>query len=249
VETGTWKRSYPFLTRSRIPGPREPPAAGAKSGAALLPVPPGALAARIRKQARMERLVLKIEKGAFSPLFPLLAKPRLELGIWPHSKRPILSLSGRKPFSKTSSRKGNRKGMESPVTTGRAIPLDSQSVGSILMILPEGFACGLKKLLHESYRVLDEGGKIAIGFVPRESLWGRFYRDRRSRVFLTPKLRIYSLKEMEHRMMEAGFSIQGYLCTLFQRPGEAKEFEKPFRGYRFQAGFLVLLGERRARDV
>jgi hypothetical protein len=51
---------------------------------------------------------------------------------------------------------------------------------------------------------------------------------------------------MEHRMMEAGFSIQGYFCTLFQKPGETKEVENPFRGYHFQAGFLVLLGERRA---
>jgi hypothetical protein len=197
----------------------------------------------------MERLVLEIEKGAFSPLFPLLAKPRLELGIWPHKKSPVLSLSGEKSFSKTSARKGNWRGMKSPAGAGRAIPLDSQSVGSILMILPEGFACGLKRLLHESYRVLDEGGRIAIGFVPRESLWGRFYRNKRRRVFLTPKLRAYSLKEIEHRMMEAGFSIQGYFCTLFQKPGEAKEFEKPFRGYRLQAGFLVLLGERRAREI
>lgn len=193
----------------------------------------------------MERLVREIEKGAFSPLFPLLAKPRLELEIWPHRKSPVLSLSGKKSFPKASA----RKGMRSPAWRGRVIPLDSQSVGSILMILPEGFACGLKRLLHESYRVLDTGGRIAIGFVPRESLWGRFYRNQRSPVSLTPKPRIYSLREMEHRMMEAGFSIQGYFCTLFQKPGKAKEFEKPFRGYRLQAGFLVLLGERRARVI
>lgn len=197
----------------------------------------------------MERLVLEIEKGAFSSLFPLLAKPRLELGVWPHRKSPVLSLSGRKSFSKTSLQKGNWKGMRSPAGKGGAIPLDSRSVGSILMVLPEGFACGLKRLLHESYRVLDTGGRIAIGFIPRESLWGRFYRKRRSRVSLTPAPRIYSLKEMEHRMMEAGFSIQGYFCTLFQKPGEAKEFENPFRGYHLQAGFLILLGERRAKGI
>jgi hypothetical protein len=195
----------------------------------------------------MERLVLEIEKGAFPPLFPLLAKPRLELGVWPHRKSPVLSLSGRKSFSKTSLQKGNWKRMRSPAGKGGSIPLDSRSVGSILMILPEGFACGLKRLLHESYRVLDTGGRIAIGFIPRESSWGRFYRKKRSRVSLTPAPRIYSLKEMEHRMMEAGFSIQGYLCTLFQKPGETKEIENPFRGYHLQAGFLVLLGERRAR--
>ena len=130
---------------------------------------------------------------------------------------------------------------------GETIPLDSQCVGSILMFLPEGFICGLKRLLHESYRVLDMGGRIAIGFIPRESPWASFYRKKRRRLSFNPPPRIYSVKEMEYRMMEAGFSIQGYLCSLFQKPGETKEMEKPLRGYHLQAGFLVLLGERRVQ--
>jgi len=195
----------------------------------------------------MERIVLKIEKGAFSPLFPFLARPRLELGIWPPRKSPVFSIPGRKSLFKISAQKANWNGMRGPAGKGRTIPLHSQSVRSILMILPEGFACDLKRLLHESYRVLDTGGRIAIGFIPRESSWASFYQKRRSRVPLPPAFRIYSLKEMEHRLMEAGFSIQGYLCTLFQKPGEAKKFETPFRGYHLEAGFLVLLGERSAR--
>jgi len=194
----------------------------------------------------MEKLVLKIEKRAFDSFLPLLAKPRVELEVWPHRKNPVLSLSGRKPLSKAFLQNSNWRGMSNPAGIGRTAPIRSQSVGSILMILPEGFACGLKKLLHESFRVLDTGGKIAIGFIPRESPWASFFRKKRRRLFsLNPPPRIYSLKEMEHQMMEAGFSIQGYFCTLFQNPGETKEFENPFRGYHLQAGFLVLLGERR----
>ena len=194
-----------------------------------------------------EKLVLEIEKRAFYPLLPLLAKPRLELSVWPHRKDPLLSFCGKKSFSQTSLQKGNRKGMGSQAGKRGGIPLDSQSVGSVLMILPEGFACGLKKLLHESYRVLDMEGRIAIGFIPRESSWARFYRKKRSRVSLNLPSHIFSLKEMEHRVMEAGFSIQGYLCSLFQKPGETKELESPISGVHLQAGFLVLLGERRAR--
>jgi len=194
-----------------------------------------------------EKLVLEIEKRAFYPFLPLLAKPRLELSVWPHRKDPLLSLCGRKSFSQTSLQKGNWKGVGSPAGKGGTLPLDSQSVGSVLMILPEGFACGLKKFLHESYRVLDMDGRIAIGFIPRESSWARFYRKKWSRASLILPSRIFSLKEMEQKMMEAGFSIRGYLCSLFQKPGETKESENPFRGIHPQAGFLVLLGERRAR--
>jgi hypothetical protein len=193
-------------------------------------------------------LVLEIEKRAFAPLLPMLAKPRLELGVWPNRKAPFL-LAG-KSFPKLPLQGITWKEIRNPAGEGGGIPIHSQRAGSILMILPEGFVCGLKRLLHESYRVLDMGGRIAIGFIPRESPWAQFYRKKRkSLLSLTPPPRIYSLKEMEHRMMEAGFSIQGYVCTLFQKPGQAKEFENPFRGYHLHAGFLVLLGERRTREI
>jgi hypothetical protein len=198
----------------------------------------------------MEKIALEIEKRAFDPFLPLLGKPRLELDAWPHRNRPIIFISGRKPSSKTSPYEEKRRGMKTTAWKGATIPFDSQSIGSILMFLPEGFVCSLKRLLHESFRVLEREGKIAIGFIPRESPWAQFYREKRKRLFsLTPPPRIYSLKEMEHRMMEAGFSIQGYFCTLFQKPGEAKELENPFRGYHLHAGFLVLLGERRTRQI
>jgi hypothetical protein len=197
----------------------------------------------------MEKLVLEIEKRAFDPFLPLLGKPRLGLDVWPTRKGPVLFISGRKPFFKTSPQEKGRRGMKTTSWKGETIPLDSECVGSILMFLPEGFICGLKRLLHESYRVLDMGGRIAIGFIPRESPWASFYRKKRRQLSFNPPPRIYSVKEMEHRMMEAGFSIQGYLCTLFQKPGETREMEKPLRGYHLQAGFLVLLGERRTREI
>jgi hypothetical protein len=49
---------------------------------------------------------------------------------------------------------------------------------------------------------------------------------------------------MEHMMMDAGFSIQGYISTLFQKPGAVKVLENPMRGYLPQAGFLIIMGER-----
>jgi hypothetical protein len=210
---------------------------------------PGYAPRRCFRNHGREKLVLEIEKRAFAPFIPLLGKPRLELDVWPNRKGPVLFTSGRKPFFQTSPQERDGRGMKATAWQEETIPLDSRCVGSILMFLPEGFICDLKRLLHESYRVLDRGGRIAIGFIPRESPWASFYRKKRRRLSSNPPPCIYSVKEMEHRMMEAGFSIQGYLCTLFQKPEETKKMEKPLRGYHSQAGFLVLLGERRTREI
>ena len=64
----------------------------------------------LRKHGR-EKLVLEIEKRAFDAFLPLLAKPRLELEVWPYRKGPALSLSGGKSFPRISLQKGDRRGM------------------------------------------------------------------------------------------------------------------------------------------
>ena len=55
---------------------------------------------------------------------------------------------------------------------------------------------------------------------------------------------VYSLKKVEHMIMDAGFSIQGYFSTLFQKPGGVRDIENPMKGYLPQAGFLIIMGER-----
>jgi hypothetical protein len=99
--------------------------------------------------------------------------------------------------------------------------------------------------LKECHHLLRREGKILVGFIPRGSPWGRFYaqtlKSGRSRHQLAG---LYSLKNVEHMMMAAGFSIQGYYSTLFQKPRAVKEMENPMRGYHPYAGFLVIMGER-----
>ena len=89
-------------------------------------------------------------------------------------------------------------------------------------------------------------GKIVIGFIPRQSLWGKLYRRKKEQGHPFYRFaRFYSIKEIEHLMMGAGFSMQGIISTLFQKPGEVHELEIPMERYHPLAGFLFLLGERR----
>ena len=88
-------------------------------------------------------------------------------------------------------------------------------------------------------------GKVVIGFVPRGSSWGRFYMRKKKDSHPFHRLaRFYSVGEVERMMMEAGFSVYAIISTLFQKPGKVRTLENPMKGYRSQAGCLVILGER-----
>ncbi len=121
----------------------------------------------------------------------------------------------------------------------------SRQKESIFLLFPFGFPESPKNLLSEFYRILPPEGKIAIGFVPRQSPWAKCYLEKlKGSSCDRPETRFHSVEKMERMMMNAGFSLQGIISTLFQRPGNVRRDEKPMRGYRSQAGFLILQGER-----
>lgn len=123
--------------------------------------------------------------------------------------------------------------------------ISSRKKDSIFLIFPSGFTESPEHLLGKFYGILPPEGKIAIGFVPRQSPWAKHYLEKLKRSnSYRPETRFYSVEKMERMMMKAGFSIQGIISTLFQRPGTVRTHEKPMKGYRSQAGFLILQGER-----
>lgn len=163
-----------------------------------------------------DRLILEIEKRAFHSILPLLPKPRLPLGI-----RNVGLGEEEKLLQMTWARK-------------------------IPVVCTLCLSSSPARFLKECHHFLRHEGRILVGFIPQESPWGRFYAQTQKGRHSSHRWgRLYSLKRMEHMMMNAGFSIQGYFSTLFQKPGAVKDLENPMRGYRPQAGFLILIGKRR----
>ena len=171
-----------------------------------------------------DHLIFEIEMRAFHSLLRLLPKPRLALGMG---------------------------------TVGLVRALDSREIGiernlpkltrarKVPAILTLCQAPSPALFLKECHHLLRPEGRIFIGFIPRESPWGRFYMETQKRGRSIPRLAgVYSLNKVEHMIMDAGFSIQGYFSTLFQKPGGVKEIENPMKGYLPQAGFLIIMGER-----
>jgi hypothetical protein len=171
-----------------------------------------------------DNLIFEIEMRAFHSLLRFLPKPRLAMGMG---------------------------------TVGLVRALDSRGIGvernlpkltrarKVPAILTLCQAPSPALFLKECHHLLRPEGRIFIGFIPRESPWGRFYAQTQKRGRSIPRLAgVYSLKKVEHMMMDAGFSIQGYFSTLFQKPGGVRDIENPMKGYLPQAGFLIIMGER-----
>jgi hypothetical protein len=172
----------------------------------------------------MDHLILEIERIAFHSILPLFPKPCLALGMGSGGFAKALDISGGM---------GKKRHL-----------LKMSRAGEVPVILTLCLAPFPPLFLRECRRLLMREGKILIGFIPRESPWGRFYLAQKARHPIHRWGQLYSLKRMEHMMMDAGFSIQGYFSTLFQKPGGVRDIENPMKGYLPQAGFLIIMGER-----
>lgn len=192
-----------------------------------------------------EKLTFEIEVKAFQPILPFLPKPWLELGIGSGRFAQALGIRWGIDPAKKLLQIAKGRGIKVVAGRGESMPIFSKRIGTVFVIITLCFVKYPRPLLQECHRVLVREGKIVIGFIPRGSPWGKFYMEKKKRGHPFYRLaRFYSVGEMEHMIMEAGFSIQGISSILFQKPGEVKSHENPMKGYRPQAGFLVLVGER-----
>lgn len=192
-----------------------------------------------------EKLTFQVEEKAFKSLFPFLPKPWVELGVGTGRFARALGIPwGIDPAIKLFQIAKGR-GIKVMAGRGESMPIFSKRIGSLFVIDTLCIVKFPKLLLRECHRVLMREGKIVVGFVPRGSSWGRFYMKKKKGSHPFHRLaRFYSVEEVEHMIMEAGFSVYGIISTLFQKPEEVKNHELPMKGYRPQVGFLVIVGER-----
>jgi ubiquinone/menaquinone biosynthesis C-methylase UbiE len=192
-----------------------------------------------------EKLTFQVEEKAFKSLFPFLPKPWVELGVGTGRFARALGIPWGIDPAKNLLQIAKGRGIKVVAGRGESVPIFSKRIGSLFVIDTLCIVKFPKLLLRECHRVLMREGKIVIGFVPRGSSWGRFYLKKKKGNHPFHRLtRFYSVGEVEHMMMEAGFSIQGLFSTLFQKPEEVSTLENPMKGLHPQAGFLVLVGER-----
>lgn len=111
---------------------------------------------------------------------------------------------------------------------GEFLPIKSRCLDYVLLVFTICFLSNLRSSLREAWRVLRHGGSVIIGFVPRDSKWGKFYLNRKAEGHRFYKYaNFYTLNEVEKMLEKERFKTIKYSATLSQEPQIVRKVEEP----------------------
>lgn len=188
-------------------------------------------------------LIFSVEVHAFRSLLPALPKPWLEIGVGSGRFAQALGIeTGIDPSLKLIEM-ARQRGIAASIGRGEQQIFDEESFDTAFLIVTLCFLDSPPDVLKEAKRILKPSGKIVLGFVPRESSWGKFYQQKKQEGHRFYKYAtFYSCDEVVRFLVKAGFLIEKIVSTLFQRPGEVRHMEEPREGYFPDAGFTIIVG-------
>jgi SAM-dependent methyltransferase len=191
-------------------------------------------------------LIFFTEVQAFKSLLPSLPKPWLEIGVGSGRFAQTLGIdTGLDPSIKLIEM-ARQRGVTAFLGRGEQELFDEESFGTVFLIVTLCFLDSSLEALKETSRILMPGGKIVLGLVLKESPWGQFYQVKKAQGHRFYKYaNFYSYEETVGLLDQAGFMTEKIVSTLFQKPGEVKSVEEPKEGYFPDAGFTIIVADKR----
>lgn len=131
------------------------------------------------------------------------------------------------------------KGIDVYKGKGEDLPFSDKSFDIVLMVTTICFLDDLDKTFTEIRRVLQENGRVVIGFVDKESPLGQKYlKYKKNNVFYKPA-RFYSTEEVLDLLKGYKFKKTRVIQTVFGRLDKIKEIQNYKKGYG-DGGFVVI---------
>jgi SAM-dependent methyltransferase len=140
-----------------------------------------------------------------------------------------------------------QRGIEVVQGVAESLPFADARFDFALMVVTLCFVDDAPLSLREAYRVLKDGGSLIVGFIDRESRWGRRYQSRKADSLFYRDARFYSVEEVFRLMESAGFRDFSSVQTLFQDGAENRTAE-PVRAGQGQGSFVVLRGTKAQQE-
>jgi len=132
---------------------------------------------------------------------------------------------------------------------GEKQPFDTESFGAAFLIVTFCFVHSPLDVLEETRRILVPGGKIVLGLVLKGSSWGKFYEQKKKEGHRFYKYAtFYSYDDVVALLEQAGFIVDRVVSTLFQKPGKVEQAELPRSGFSPDAGFVIIVAEKKANE-
>ncbi|MEM2204393.1 MAG: methyltransferase domain-containing protein [Sulfolobales archaeon] len=119
-----------------------------------------------------------------------------------------------------------KRGLETIEGYGEFLPIRSESIGLVLIVVTICFVESPVDLIRESYRVLRKDGSLVLCMIPRDSQWGAYYAGKRDSPFYRVA-RFLTKREAIDLLAGFGFHVEEILGTLSYSPLSQPYSEDP----------------------
>ena len=121
-----------------------------------------------------------------------------------------------------------KRGVDVVIGFGELIPIKSNSMSMVFMIVT---LCFLEKpidVVKECIRILKRGGRLVSCIIPRDSSWGKYYQELGEKGHpLYSIAKLYTVDEMNMLFEGLGLNRVRALGTLSFKPWEEPRYEDP----------------------
>ncbi|MBN2199112.1 MAG: class I SAM-dependent methyltransferase [Candidatus Aminicenantes bacterium] len=133
-------------------------------------------------------------------------------------------------------RLAKRRGIRVVQGCGESLPFADGVFSLVLIVFVLEFVSRPREILQEATRVLQNGGRLIVGFIDADSRWGEYYERTAYQSGLYDPL---PARKMIPMIEQTGLLVTEARQTLFGPPPESRRSEEPRKGFG-RGGFVVL---------
>ncbi len=152
----------------------------------------------------------------------------LEIGVGTGRFASLLSIRYGLDPSPAMLAQARRRGIRAVRGYGQALPFHDRSFDLALIVFVIEFVEDLEGFLAEAARVLKDRGRLVIGFMDGNGVWGRhFHATSKARAYFHPP----SPRDLITVLERIGLRYEASWQTLFGPPPDLSRVERPRRGF------------------
>jgi ubiquinone/menaquinone biosynthesis C-methylase UbiE len=118
-----------------------------------------------------------------------------------------------------------KRGIHTFESKAENLPFLDNSFDFALMVTTLCFLENPLKALQEIRRILKPAGKVIIGMLDEDSLWGRLYDEKRKEGKFYREARFYPVNQVIDWLKKIGFNNFETVQTVFKKPSEIQSLE------------------------
>lgn len=131
------------------------------------------------------------------------------------------------------------RGIEVMDAVAEKLPYKDWHFDFVLMASCVHYLDDIQAAFREAHRVLKPGSSLIIGFIPKDSIIGKSYEQKRQTSTFYKKATFYTADKIILDLKLAGFNKFQFLQTLFHNLDEINSFEPAKPGYD-QGSYVVI---------